>query len=73
MVRNKTFRELQQRYETCKAALLSASRSAVKLRRDLSAERDARQFAEQRAAELEARVKSLTRTIADVEEILHDA
>lgn len=73
MVRNKTFRELQQRYETCKAALLSSSRNNGALRRDLSAETVARQLAERRTAELEARIKSLTRTIADVEEILHDA
>lgn len=66
MVTNKTFRKLQERYEASEEALLGTAREFAKVKRTLDAERSARE-------ELEKRVKELTRTIADVEEILHDA
>ena len=66
MVTNKTFRKLQERYEASAKALSGAAREVAELKRKLDAERSARE-------KLEKRVKELTRTIADVEEILHDA
>lgn len=66
MVTNKTFRKLQERYEACVKSLFGAAREVAELKRKLDVERSAREA-------LEARVKELTRTIADVEEILHDA
>ena len=66
MVTNKTFRRLQERYEACDKSLFSATRKDAELQSKLDIERSAREA-------LEARVKELTRTIADVEEILHDA
>ena len=66
MVTNKTFRKLQERYEASAKALFGAAREVAELKRKLDAERSAREA-------LEKRVKELTRTIADVEEILHDA
>lgn len=66
MVTNKTFRNLQERYEACVKSLFGATRKAAELQSKLDIERSAREG-------LEKRVKELTRTIADVEEILHDA
>ena len=73
MVRSKIHRDLQQRYEKSIRALLDVSRQSAELTRRLDLERTSRENAEKRAGELELRIKSLTRTIADVEEILHDA
>ena len=73
MVRSKIHRDLQQRYENIIRALLDVSRESAELKRELDIERTSRENAEKRAEELELRIKSLTRTIADVEEILHDA
>lgn len=73
MVRSKIHRDLQQRYENIIRALLDVSRESAELKRKLDLERTSRENAEKRAEELELRIKSLTRTIADVEEILHDA
>ncbi len=66
MVTNKTFRKLQERYEASAKALFGAAREVAELKRKLDVERSAREA-------LEKRVKELTRTISDVEEILHDA
>lgn len=66
MVTNKTYRNLQERHEASAKALFGAAREVAELKRKLDAERSAREA-------LEKRVKELTRTIADVEEILHDA
>ena len=66
MVTNKTFRRLQERYEASAKALFGAAREIAELKSKLDIERSAREA-------LETRVKELTRTIADVEEILHDA
>lgn len=73
MVRSKIHRDLQQRYENIIRALLDVSRESAEVKRKLDLERTSRENAEKRAEELELRIKSLTRTIADVEEILHDA
>lgn len=73
MVRSKIHRDLQQRYENSIRALLDVSRESAELKRKLDLERASRENAEKRVEELELRIKSLTRTIADVEEILHDA
>ena len=73
MVRSKIHRDLQQSYENITRALLDVSRESAELKRKLDLERTSRENAEKRAEELELRIKSLTRTIADVEEILHDA
>lgn len=73
MVRSKIHRDLQQRYENSIRALLDVSRELAELKRKLDLERTSRENAEKRVEELELRIKSLTRTIADVEEILHDA
>ena len=73
MVTNKTFRNLQERYEACVKSLFGATRKAAELQSKLDLERTSRENAEKRAEELELRIKPLTRTIADVEEILHDA
>lgn len=73
MVRSKIHRDLQQRYENSIRALLDVSREPAELKRKLDLERTSRENAEKRVEELELRIKSLTRTIADVEEILHDA
>ena len=66
MVTNKTFRRLQERYEASAKALFGAAREIAELKSKLDIERASREA-------LETRVKELTRTIADVEEILHDA
>lgn len=73
MVRSKIHRDLQQRYENSIRALFDVSRESAELKRKLDLERTSRENAEKRVDELELRIKSLTRTIADVEEILHDA
>lgn len=73
MVRSKIHRDLQQRYENSIRALLDVSRESAELKRKLDLERTSRENAEKRVEELKLRIKSLTRTIADVEEILHDA
>lgn len=73
MVRSKIHRDLQQRYENSIRALLDVSRESAELKRKLDLEHTSRENAEKRVEELELRIKSLTRTIADVEEILHDA
>lgn len=87
MVTNKTFRKLQERYEASAKALFGAVREVAELKRKLDVERSAREDlkreldlarafhgnVEKHVDELELRIKSLTRTIADVEEILHDA
>lgn len=73
MVRSKTHRELQQLYEKSLRALFDASCKSTELKRKLDLERTSRENAEKRVKELELRIKSLTRTIADVEETLHDA
>lgn len=66
MVTNKTFRKLQEHYEASERALFSAGCEVDELKRKLDVERSAREA-------LEKRVKELTRTIADVEEILRYA
>lgn len=66
MVTNKTFRALQKSYEASAKALFGAAREVAELKSKLDIERSAREA-------LEKRLKGLTRTIADVEEILHDA
>ena len=87
MVTNKTYRKLQERYEASAKALFGAAREVAELKRKLDVERSAREDlqreldlahifnrnVEKHVDELELRIKSLTRTIADVEEILHDA
>lgn len=87
MVTNKTYRKLQERYEASAKALFGAVREVAELKKKLDVERSAREDlqreldlahifsrnVEKHVDELELRIKSLTRTIADVEEILHDA